>query len=66
MNEDDFFKVGTFGGTIVSSALERQIDIVDKEFPTSTWNIYTFYCGDGENWAWIVTGKRSCHQKCRP
>jgi uncharacterized sporulation protein YeaH/YhbH (DUF444 family) len=51
VNEDDFFKVGTFGGTIVSSALERQIDIVDKEFPTSTWNIYTFYCGDGENWA---------------
>ena len=51
VNEDDFFKVGTFGGTIVSSALEKEIDIIDKEFPTSTWNIYTFYCGDGENWA---------------
>ncbi len=51
VNEDDFFKVGTFGGTIVSSALERELDIIDKEYHPNTWNIYTFYCGDGENWA---------------
>ena len=51
VNEDDFFKVGTYGGTIISSALNKQLDIIDKEFHPNTWNIYTFYCGDGENWS---------------
>jgi uncharacterized sporulation protein YeaH/YhbH (DUF444 family) len=27
------------------------MEIVDKEFHPNTWNIYTFYCGDGENWS---------------
>tara|TARA_R110002012_G_scaffold183873_2_gene350357 strand:- start:1962 stop:3203 length:1242 start_codon:yes stop_codon:yes gene_type:complete len=51
VNEDDFFKVGTYGGTIISSALNKELEIVDKEFHPNTWNIYTFYCGDGENWS---------------
>ena len=51
VNEDDFFKVGTYGGTIISSALNRQMEIVEKEVHPNAWNIYTFYCGDGENWA---------------
>ena len=49
VSEDDFFKVGTYGGTIISSALTKEIDIVEKEFHPNVWNIYTFYCGDGEN-----------------
>jgi|TARA_R110002020_G_scaffold454131_1_gene669407 sporulation protein YhbH len=51
VTEDDFFKVGTYGGTIISSALNKQLDIIDKEFHPNSWNIYTFYCGDGENWS---------------
>jgi hypothetical protein len=51
VSEDDFFKVGTYGGTIISSALTKEIDIVEKEFHPNVWNIYTFYCGDGENWS---------------
>jgi sporulation protein YhbH len=51
VSEDDFFKVGTFGGTIISSALNKQMDIIDKEYHPNSWNIYTFYCGDGENFA---------------
>ena len=51
VSEDDFFKVGTYGGTIISSALNKQLEIVEKEFHPNTWNIYTFYCGDGENWS---------------
>tara|TARA_R110000824_G_scaffold156136_2_gene329030 strand:+ start:3483 stop:4724 length:1242 start_codon:yes stop_codon:yes gene_type:complete len=50
VNEDDFFKVATYGGTIVSSCLELELDTIEKEFHPSNWNIYTFYCGDGENW----------------
>ena len=51
VSEDDFFKVGTYGGTIISSSLLKEIDIVEKEFHPNAWNIYTFYCGDGENWS---------------
>ena len=50
VNEDDFFKVGTYGGTIISSCLDLELDTIEKEFHPSNWNIYTFYCGDGENW----------------
>ena len=51
VNEDDFFKVGTYGGTIISLALNKQMDIIEKEYHPNAWNIYTFYCGDGENWS---------------
>jgi len=51
VNEDDFFKVGTYGGTIISSALELEIETIEKEYHPNTWNIYSFYCGDGENWS---------------
>jgi hypothetical protein len=51
VSEDDFFKVGTHGGTIISSALDLELDIIEKEYHPNTWNIYTFYCGDGENWS---------------
>jgi sporulation protein YhbH len=51
VSEDDFFKVGTYGGTIISSALNKEMDIIEKEYHPNAWNIYTFYCGDGENWS---------------
>jgi len=51
VSEDDFFKVGTYGGTIVSSCLDLELDIVKKEYHPNSWNIYSFYCGDGENWS---------------
>ena len=51
VSEDDFFKVGTFGGTIISSCLNLELDIIEKEYHPNSWNIYSFYCGDGENWS---------------
>jgi len=51
VSEDDFFKVGTHGGTIVSSCLDLELDVIEKEYHPNSWNIYTFYCGDGENWS---------------
>ncbi len=51
VTEDDFFKVGTYGGTKISSALELENEIVEKEYHPNSWNIYSFYCGDGENWS---------------
>ena len=51
MSEDDFFKVSTHGGTLISSCLDLELEIIEKEFHPNSWNIYSFYCGDGENWS---------------
>ena len=34
----------------MSSALELEMEIINKEYHPNSWNIYTFYAGDGENW----------------
>ena len=50
VTENEFFTRGESGGTMMSSALDAQLEIINKRFHPSSWNIYTFYCGDGENW----------------
>ena len=50
VTENEFFTRGESGGTMMSSALDLQLEIINKRFHPSSWNIYTFYCGDGENW----------------
>jgi sporulation protein YhbH len=51
VNEEEFFQRSTFGGTLMSTALEMEKEIISKRYHPSNWNIYTFYCGDGENWS---------------
>ena len=51
VSEDDFFKKGSSGGTYISSGLKMAYDITNERFNPSSWNIYTFHCSDGENWA---------------
>jgi sporulation protein YhbH len=51
VNEDDFFHKTTWGGTMISSALEMMSDIVEKRYHPSHWNIYGFHCSDGDNWS---------------
>ena len=51
VNEEQFFTRATGGGTMASSGLEKVKEIIDKRYHPNNWNIYTFYCGDGENWA---------------
>ena len=50
VNEEQFFTRATGGGTMASSALQKVKEIIDKRYHPNNWNIYTFYCGDGENW----------------
>ena len=50
VNEEQFFTRATGGGTMASSGLEKVKEIIDKRYHPNNWNIYTFYCGDGENW----------------
>lgn len=51
VNEDDFFKKGSSGGTYISSGLKLAHEITNERFSPSSWNIYTFHCSDGENWS---------------
>ena len=51
VSEDEFFQRATMGGTIISSALALEQEIIRKRYHPSSWNIYTFYSGDGENWS---------------
>lgn len=50
VNEQQFFTRGQGGGTIVSSALEMLLDVVEKRYNPAAWNIYAFHCSDGDNW----------------
>ena len=50
VNEDDFFKKGNSGGTIISSALELCLEIINQRYHRDSWNVYSFHCSDGDNW----------------
>ena len=57
VNEDDFFQRVSSGGTIISSVLEKFIEITSQRYHKDAWNIYAFHCSDGDNWP-------SDNQKC--
>lgn len=50
-DEDSFFKRGESGGTFISSAPALALQIVNKRFHPSSWNVYAFHCTDGDNWS---------------
>jgi len=49
VDEDTFFNRGTTGGTYCYTAIEKAIKMIDAEYPTDEWNIYSLYCSDGED-----------------
>lgn len=51
VNEEQFFTQVPNGGTLVSTGLTKVEEIIDKRYHPNNWNIYTFYCGDGDNWS---------------
>jgi len=51
VNEEQFFTQVPSGGTLVSTGLRKVQEIIDKRYHPNNWNIYTFYCGDGDNWS---------------
>ena len=50
VNEEDFFYSRETGGTVVSSALEKMIEVMQDRYPSNTWNIYAAQASDGDNW----------------
>lgn len=50
VDEERFFKRAASGGTHVSSAPKLALEIINKRYHPSAWNIYAFHCTDGDNW----------------
>ena len=48
-NERLFMRAESSGGTFCSSGFEKVLEIIEKEYDPDMWNIYAFYCSDGEN-----------------
>jgi uncharacterized sporulation protein YeaH/YhbH (DUF444 family) len=49
VDEETFFYSRETGGTVVSTALEEMIRIVQDRFPPGIWNIYAAQASDGDN-----------------
>jgi uncharacterized protein len=49
VTEEEFFHKGESGGTFISSAYLRALDIIQERYHPSLWNVYAFHCSDGDN-----------------
>lgn len=49
VTEEEFFTKGESGGTICSSAYRKALEIIEKRYPPSLYNIYPFHFSDGDN-----------------
>jgi len=49
VDEQEFFYGKESGGTIVSTALNKMLEIREKRFPVADWNIYCAQASDGDN-----------------
>lgn len=48
--ETEFFGITTGGGTIISSALNKTVDIIKDRYPLNEWNVYFAQASDGDNY----------------
>jgi uncharacterized sporulation protein YeaH/YhbH (DUF444 family) len=49
VDEETFFHGRETGGTVVSSALEEMLRIIEQRYPVDDWNIYAAQASDGHN-----------------
>jgi sporulation protein YhbH len=49
VTEEEFFHKGESGGTFISSAYVKALDIIKERYHPSLWNVYAFHCSDGDN-----------------
>lgn len=49
VSKEEFFKVSSNGGTRISPAYELCYDLIQKEYPYSSYNNYAFHFTDGDN-----------------
>ncbi len=49
VTEEEFFHKGESGGTFISSAYVKALEIIQARYHPSLWNVYAFHCSDGDN-----------------
>lgn len=49
VDEKEFFYGTETGGTIVSTCLQKTLDILKERYPVDEWNIYSAQASDGDN-----------------
>ena len=49
VGEQEFFYGRELGGTIVSTALKKLIEVRDRRYSASEWNVYCAQVSDGDN-----------------
>jgi len=49
VDEETFFYSRETGGTVVSSALDKTLEVIHARYPTRDWNIYAAEASDGDN-----------------
>lgn len=49
VDENSFFTVGTYGGTIASTGLVLANEVIKERYHPSAWNCYAFHLTDGDN-----------------
>lgn len=50
VDEDEFFHSRETGGTLVSTGIQKVIDIIGDRFSPQQWNIFVCQASDGDNW----------------
>lgn len=50
VTEEQFFTQGESGGTVVSSAYNLALKIIQQRYQPADWNIYPFHFSDGDNY----------------
>ncbi len=45
-----FFHTRESGGTRISTAYNKAVEILDASYPAQDWNTYLFHFSDGDNW----------------
>jgi hypothetical protein len=50
VDEETFFRGTDSGGTVISTALEEMLRVVEERYPIDDWNIYAAQASDGHNY----------------
>ena len=51
VDQDTFYRTKESGGTLISSAYQLALAMINKDYPAGIWNIYLFHFSDGDNWS---------------
>lgn len=51
VDRETFFSTRESGGTIISSAFQKCLELIQNHYPPNEWNIYPFHFSDGDNWS---------------